>query len=214
MNPLTIPLELCSGKSSLLGTLLGMLEIASGSILVDNVDLENVSRETVREQFVTITQEPLTLLGCTVRVSADPTGRHSDNEIIHALDRVGIWKGVLEDRGGLDEEITSRLSRGQNQLFALARAILKLEGSRAKVLLLDEPTSNIDLETDARIQAILRQEPFRSCSILTVAHRINTIADYDVVVVLDRGRVVELGNPRELATEESSIFAGLIAGNR
>ncbi|KAE8352610.1 putative ATP-binding cassette transporter [Aspergillus coremiiformis] len=189
-----------SGKSSLLGTLLGMLNIKSGSILVDNVDLAHVSRETVREQFVAISQEPLILLGCTVRVSADPTGRHSDTEIIHALDRVGIWKGALEERGGLDGEVATRFSRGQNQLFALARAMLKLEGSRTKVLLLDEATSNIDPETDARIQAILRQEPFRSCSILTVAHRINTIEDYDVVIVLDRGRVARVTSAKRRET--------------
>ncbi|PYH49541.1 putative ATP-binding cassette transporter [Aspergillus saccharolyticus JOP 1030-1] len=202
-----------SGKSSLLGTILGMLEITSGSIMVDNVDLATISREAVRERLVTISQEPLLILGCPVRFNADPTGLVPDADIIAALDRVGIWHDVLDEReGGLDAELGSAtLSRGQTQLFGLARAMLKLQHSDSKVLLLDEATSNIDPETDAQVQALLRQEPFRSCSTLTVAHRSNTIADSDVLLVLEQGRVVEMGDPRELVRRDG-FYAGLVAG--
>ncbi|PYI23686.1 putative ATP-binding cassette transporter [Aspergillus violaceofuscus CBS 115571] len=187
-----------SGKSSLLGTTLGMLELTSGSILIDDLDLSTIPRETVRERLVTIAQNPLIFAGCTVRLNADPTpggsgsGNLPDAEIIAALDRVGLWHGVLAERsGGLDAELgADTLSRGQTQLFGIARAMLKLQRSGARVLLLDEATSHVDRETEARVQALLREEPFRSCSVLAVAHRVESLADYDGVVVLERGRVV------------------------
>ncbi|RAK73686.1 putative ATP-binding cassette transporter [Aspergillus fijiensis CBS 313.89] len=185
-----------SGKSSLLGTILGMLDLTSGSILIDDVDLTSVSRETVRERLVTIAQDPLILAGCTVRLNADPTpgNSHPDAEIIAALDRVGLWHGVLAERsGGLDAELgADTLSRGQTQLLGIARAMLQLQRGGAKVLLLDEATSHVDPETEARVQALLREEPFRSCSVLAVAHRVESIRDYDRVVVLERGRVVDV----------------------
>ncbi|OJK04669.1 hypothetical protein ASPACDRAFT_1892879 [Aspergillus aculeatus ATCC 16872] len=194
-----------SGKTSLLGAILGMLDLTSGSILIDDVDLSQISRETVREHLVTIAQEPLILAGCTVRLNADPTpgNCHPDAEIIAALDRVGLWHGVLAERsGGLDAELSAdTLSRGQTQLLGIARAILKLQRSGAKVLLLDEATSHVDRETETRVQTLLREEPFRSCSVLAVAHRVESIRDYDRVVVLERGRVVDVGDPRKITMQ-------------
>lgn len=189
-----------------------MLDVTNGSILIDGIDLFTLSRETVREKLTTIAQDPLLLVGCTVRFNADPAGQLPDTDIIKALSRVGLWEGLLAERGGLDAEIktTSSLSKGQQQLFGLARAMLKLQHTHTKIVLLDEATSNVDAETDARMQKVLRQEPFSSCSILTVAHRIETIIDSDIVIVLDQGRVIEIGHPRELAGRERSTFAGLL----
>ncbi|KAI2695411.1 hypothetical protein CBS147332_9340 [Penicillium roqueforti] len=201
-----------SGKSSLLSAILGMLTITNGSILIDNVDLATLQPERVRERIVTIPQDPFIMVGCTVRLNTDPTGKFPDADIIAALDRVGIWKGVLDDRGGLEAEITNTLSlsRGQQQLLELARAILKIQASNAKILLIDEATSGVDMETDAHVQALLRREPFHSCTALTVAHRVHTLMDHDLVLVLDHGKVIEMDGPGKLAGRKDSIFSSLL----
>ncbi|PWY72973.1 multidrug resistance-associated protein [Aspergillus heteromorphus CBS 117.55] len=201
-----------SGKSSLLATLLGILDIPSGSIIIDNIDLATISRENVREKIITIPQDPLIIVGGTVRFNADPSGQLSDADIIAALGKVGIWKGVLEERGGLDAEIkdTLSLSIGQQQLLELARAMLKLQVTNAKIVLLDEATSGVDGETDARMQSILRKHPFSSCTMITVAHRVSTIMDSDVVIVMDKGQVVEMDDPGVLAGRNGGVFADFL----
>lgn len=192
---------------------MGITNITNGSILIDNVDLATLPLEMVRERLVTIPQDPFIMLGCTVRLNADPTGKISDTDIITALDQVGIWKGVLAERGGLEAEITDTLSlsRGQQQLLELARAMLKIQESNAKILLIDEVTSSVDLETDARVQALLRREPFHSCTVLTVAHRVHTLMKYDLVLVLDQGKVIEMDKPDELAGKKDSVFSSLLS---
>lgn len=192
-----------------------MLELTNGSILIDGLDLSTISRERVRQKLTTIAQESLLLVGCTVRFNADPTGQLPDTDIINALTQVGLWGSLLAERGGLDAEIksTSSLSKGQQQLFGLARAMIKLQRSHCKIVLLDEATSDVDAETDARMQNILRQEPFSSCSILIVTHRIESIIDSDIVIVLDKGQVSETGDPRELVSRKNSTFASLLQSN-
>jgi ATP-binding cassette, subfamily C (CFTR/MRP), member 1 len=128
---------------------------------------------------------------------------------------------VIQQRGGLDAEVkptSLQLSKGQQQLFGLARAILKVQESTKRgsrpILLLDEPTSNVDSQTDEKIQILLRQtQCFAMLTVLTVAHRIGTILRSDMVVVLDDGRVVETGDPRELQLRSGSVFAGLVDGD-
>jgi ATP-binding cassette, subfamily C (CFTR/MRP), member 1 len=157
------------------------------------------------------------LESCSVRLNADPAGVHTDTEIMSALDRVGLWKSVLEDKGGLDAEMNSSsflLSKGQQQLFGLARALLKVQNSGSrKILLLDEPTSHVDRETDDKMQAVLRETPcLGTCTTLTVAHRIESISHTDLVIVLDAGRIVEMGDPRDLMRRSGSVFAELSRG--
>lgn len=202
-----------SGKSSLLSALLGMLHITGGSILIDNIDLATIPLPSVREKLVTIPQEPFIMVGCTVRFNTDPTGKLPDADIIAALDQVGIWKAVLDERGGLDAEITDTLSlsRGQQQLLEVARAMLKIQVSNTKILLIDEATSGVDMDTDARVQDLLRHEPFLSCTVLTVAHRVHTLVDYDLAIVLDQGEIVEMGAPRDLVGQENSVFRTLLS---
>ncbi|TAQ88798.1 hypothetical protein B7494_g2879 [Chlorociboria aeruginascens] len=188
-----------SGKSSLLLTLLRILEIQSGSILIDGVDLSTIPREKVRTSMTTIPQDPF-IFNDTVRINADPTGVASDDKIISALSKVKLWD-TIESRGGLDAQMKVQpLSHGQQQLFVLARAILCKD--IIKILILDEATSQVDLETDQLMQDIIRRE-FKTHVIITVAHRLNTILDSDRVAVLSHGELVEFGDPRELMGKPS-----------
>ncbi|KAJ5817100.1 P-loop containing nucleoside triphosphate hydrolase protein [Penicillium robsamsonii] len=201
-----------SGKSSLLSTLLGMLTVTSGSIVIDKINLATLPPDKVRQRLVTISQTPLIMVRCTIRFNLDPTEDLPDAVIIAALERVGIWDGVLLERGGLDAEINDSLSlsRGEQQLLQLARAMLKIQATNARVLLIDEGTSSVDMETDSRVQELLQQDPFRTCTLLTVAHRVHTLLNYDVVVVLDRGEVVEMDTPMILSNRKDSIFSSLL----
>jgi len=188
-----------SGKSSFLLTLLRILEIQSGAIFIDGVDLSTIPRERIRTSMITIPQDPF-ILNDTVRVNADPTRIVSDTAIISALQKVKLWE-TIETRGGLDAQMKIQpLSQGQQQLFVLARAILCKE--KIRILILDEATSQVDLETDQLMQDIIREE-FKTHVIITVAHRLNTILDSDRVAVLNQGELTEFGDPRELMEQPS-----------
>jgi ATP-binding cassette, subfamily C (CFTR/MRP), member 1 len=155
--------------------------------------------------MIAIPQDPF-VLSDSVRVNADPTGEASDNAIISALEKVQLWDNI-QIRGGLDAQMKSQpLSQGQQQLFCLARAMLR----KSKILLLDEATSNVDGETDALMQLIIRKE-FAQHTIITVAHRLNTISDSDMVAVLHEGKLVEFGPPGELL-DRPSMFRDLHNG--
>lgn len=193
-----------SGKSSLVGALVRLLEIDSGCIIVDGIDIASVPREKVRQRIVAVPQETLILTG-SLRLNVDPTNDHPNSSIISALERVGLWS-LLAERGGLDVEIADLgLSKGQHQLLALSRAILR----KGKILLLDEPTSNVDWETDATMQRILKEE-FGDCTVVTVAHRLESIMGCDAVAVVDAGKLIEVGHPDELVTREDGWLAGLV----
>lgn len=154
----------------------------------------------------------MTLPG-TVRTNLDPNGSFDgqlgDEALLKALEKTFLWDDVIKSRGGLDATFAEvGLSHGQQQLFALARAILHKDQSR--VVLLDEATSSVDHETDKLLQKVLREE-FLSHTVLAVAHRLDTIEDYDVVVVMDNGRIVEVGNPGQLREQTGSAFQRLYA---
>jgi ATP-binding cassette subfamily C (CFTR/MRP) protein 1 len=199
-----------SGKSSLLSVLLRILDLDSGSITVDSLDLSLLPREIIRSRLITIPQEPFILAG-SVRLNADPTSFASDEAIILALKKIKLWD-ILEARGGLDADMMSNpLSQGQGQIFCLARAMLrtKAEGSRGRgILVLDEATSNVDAETDQLIQKLIREE-FGGYTIITVAHRLDTIRDSDWVAVLDGGRLVEWGRPEVVLGKEDERALGV-----
>jgi ATP-binding cassette subfamily C (CFTR/MRP) protein 1 len=197
-----------SGKSSLLSVLLRILDNSSGTITIDNLDLSTIPRELIRSRIVAIPQEPFILSG-SVRLNADPTGLIPDDLIIAALSKVGLWT-ILESRGGLEVEMAANpLSQGQQQIFCLARAMLR-EGRR--ILVLDEATSNVDAETDGLVQKLIREE-FAEWTIVTVAHRLDTILDSDRILVLDKGILVENGSPEELIARKG-VFWELRGGIR
>jgi ATP-binding cassette subfamily C (CFTR/MRP) protein 1 len=167
---------------------------------MDGLDLRTIPREVIRTRITAIPQDPFILSG-TVRANADTSNSSTDDAIISALKKVQLWNAI-QDRGGLGAQMkTQPLSQGQMQLFCLARAMLR----KSRILVLDEATSNVDGETDALMQKIVREE-FGDCTIVTVAHRLDTIVDSDVVAVLNEGRLVEFGAPGELMKIPSSIF--------
>ena len=139
-----------------------------------------------------------------MRINLDPFSIHSDDEVWRALEHAHLKTFISGLENGLEHEVTEggdNLSVGQRQLVCLARALLR----KTKVLVLDEATAAVDLETDDLIQATIR-EAFVDCTVLTIAHRLNTIMDYDRIVVLEKGAVSEFEAPSKLLADSSSIF--------
>lgn len=179
-------------------TLLHLLEY-SGSIVIDGIDIAHISRQQLRSRITTLPQDPIELDG-SVRdnlapfLSSNPShdARQkpiNDDEMEEALSKVGIWKHI-SSQGGLDASLsTVGLSQGQKQLLCLARAILHNASTGSKILLVDEATSNVDQETDSRMQAVMA-DAFTGCTVLTIAHRLKTLEDVDVVLEMDAGSVV------------------------
>ncbi|KAK4444931.1 ABC multidrug transporter [Podospora aff. communis PSN243] len=200
-----------SGKSSLIATLARLLEIDSGVILVDGFDLATIPRETIRERILFIPQDPLILTGLSIRMNVDPSGTKLDAVLIAALQRVGLWDGLLCDRSrGLDAELTAAsLSKGQQQLLALARALVLKDWK--KIVLLDEATSNVDGDTAAVVQRVVGEE-FEGRTVIVVAHRLETIMDSDTIVVMEDGCVVEAGPPQGLSKKKGGRFVKLVMG--
>ncbi len=179
-----------------------LAEIESGDILIDGISIKTVPRNTIRRYLVAMPQEPLLLAG-TVRFNADPFAEHSDESILSALDEVGILD-VITAGGGLDASLnTIPLSRGQQQLFSLARPIL----SNSRIVVLDEMTSSVDAVTEAKMMEVVNNK-FADRTVLAVAHHLRTIRDFDKIVVLNQGRVVETGSPDELI-QQAGVFSDL-----
>lgn len=157
-----------SGKSSLILSLLRLVDLNEGTIVIDGVDISTISRQEIRERLIAIPQDLFTLPG-SIRSNADTLGTASDEEIISTLKKLSIWE-ILERRGGLDSVLPGNtLSQGEQQLFGLARALLRKDQSR--VLILDEATSSVDSETDSVMQNVIKEE-FCHHTIISVAHRV------------------------------------------
>ncbi|CAJ0544905.1 Ff.00g084500.m01.CDS01 [Fusarium sp. VM40] len=191
-----------SGKSSLIFSLYRGMHIKSGRVVIDGIDLATVPPEEIRSRINTITQNPLLIPG-SVRFNLDFRGHQNDVQILSACRRVGLDEYLLA-HGGLDAELSSlALSPGQTQLFCLARALLQPK----KILILDEVTSNVDHKTDLQMRKVIEQE-FQGCTIITIAHRLDFIANYDRIVVLEQGQLVEWDSPQALLSRPSH-FASL-----
>ncbi|MCJ1392591.1 hypothetical protein MMC18_005461 [Xylographa bjoerkii] len=196
-----------SGKSTLIATLLRMLDLDRGSIWIDNVDLSTVPRQEVRSRMIVMPQDPYFFNG-SVRLNLDPTSELSDATIIKALTKTQVW-ATIQKQGGLDAMVTDEfLSHGQRQLLCLSGAILH-EGK--KIFILDEATSGVDKASDELMQRLIRSE-FQDHTVIAIAHRLDTILDFDQVIVMDKGAVLETGNPMALlrhgkANKQPSQFA-------
>ena len=192
-----------SGKSSLLLTLLRLLEPESGTIFIDGYDLLTIPREIIRNRLVAIPQDPF-ILTDTVRANIDPLNVIPDDLLISTLTKVHLWT-IISARGGLLAQMKAQpLSQGQQQLFCLAKAMLR----DSNVLILDEATSSLDEESERWIQEVIREE-FKGWTIVMVAHRMESVLDMDMVAVLDKGQLVEVGTPTELLCKEGGVFRRL-----
>lgn len=189
-----------SGKSTLLVTLFRLVEIESaGTIFMDGVDIRSVSLQTLRESLSIIPQDPVLFQG-TLLYNLDATGKASKDDVWKALETASptMFREYRASPNGLDSMISEggkNLSAGQRQLICLARALLR----KSKILVLDEATSSVDPRTDAQIQDTIRREFVnKGVSVITVAHRLDTVLGSDKIAVLGDGALIEYGTPEEL----------------
>ena len=209
-----------SGKSTLSLAFFRFLEAESGSIVIDGIDISTITLEALRRRLTIIPQDSQLFKG-TVRMNLDPIGVYDDGDMWFALQRCQLASGsndgpfapdansVIKSLDDTVEQGGANFSAGQRQLLSLARGLLKMRESR--VLILDESTANLDSESDALIQRTIREHMAPGATILTVAHRLKTIIDYDKVLVLDKGKVLEYDSPSNLLAKESSSFYQLCA---
>ncbi|KAF9279758.1 hypothetical protein BGZ68_007716 [Mortierella alpina] len=196
-----------AGKSSVTMALFRIIEAAEGSITIDGIDISTLGLQELRSRLTIIPQDPF-LFGDSIRSNMDPFGRHTDTELWAALESASLKTYVSSLSEGLSTTIENggeNMSLGQRQLMSLARAML---AKNTRILCLDEATAAIDIETDNAIQQALRRE-FRGCTVLTIAHRINTIMDNDRILVLDNGEMKEFETPAKLLADTNSIFYSL-----
>lgn len=191
-----------SGKSTLFLALFRMVELNQGQILLDGLDISTVGLAQLRSRLAIIPQDPFLFSG-TIRENLDPCGQNPDQKLLDALDQCHL-SSVVNRMGGLDAEVGERgksFSVGQRQLLCLARALL----TQAKLLCIDEATASVDQKTDKLLQQTIR-EKFQDKTVLTIAHRINTIMDCDRVLVMHAGKVAEFDTPVALCQNDRSIF--------
>ncbi|SMY26987.1 unnamed protein product [Zymoseptoria tritici ST99CH_1A5] len=191
-----------SGKTSLMLALFQVLPLRSGSIIIDGVDISTLSADQLQEHLIGVPQQAF-IMPDSVRRNLDPSGRLSDHDLNAVLSKVALQE-VIEQLGGLDAALDqTRLSQGQQQLFCLARALCRKRSGGA-VIVLDEPTSNLDSDAHSLISELIRSE-FRDCTVITIAHRVDTILSSDVVIFMDNAQVVGFGPPQRLLEENASF---------
>ncbi|KAJ7969064.1 ABC transporter C family member 2-like [Quillaja saponaria] len=196
-----------AGKSSMLNALFRIVELERGRITIDGYDIYKFGVKDLRKVLSIIPQSPLIFSG-TIRFNLDPFNEHNDADLWEALERANMKDVIRRNSFGLDAEASEggeNFSVGQRQLLSLARALLR----RSKVLVLDEATAAVDVRTDALIQKTIREE-FCSCTMLIIAHRLNTIIDCDQILVLDAGQVLEHNSPEKLLSDEGSAFYRMV----
>ncbi|XP_074603021.1 multidrug resistance-associated protein 1-like [Brevipalpus obovatus] len=195
-----------AGKSTITQSLFRLIEPAEGKIMIDNHDITDIPLNYLRSRLAIIPQDPVLFSG-SLRFNLDPFGKYSEAEIWESLGYAHLRNFVVSLSGQLQYQVAekgSNLSIGQRQMLCLARALLK----KPKILLLDEATAAIDMETDALIQKTIRQE-MKSCTVITIAHRLNTIMDSDRVIVLDHGSIKECDSPSRLINDPDTVFYSL-----
>ncbi|XP_023687022.1 ATP-binding cassette sub-family C member 3 isoform X2 [Paramormyrops kingsleyae] len=194
-----------AGKSSMTLCLFRLLEAASGEITIDGVKVSEIGLHDLRSKLTIIPQEPVLFSG-SLRMNLDPFDSYSNEEVWKALELSHLKRFVNNNPSKLDLTCTEggeNLSVGQRQLVCLARALLR----KTRILILDEATAAIDLETDDLIQSTIRTQ-FEDCTVFTIAHRLNTIMDYTRILVLDKGQIAEFDTPTSLIGQKG-IFYGM-----
>lgn len=192
-----------AGKSSLIAALFRLSELTSGTIQIDGIDIESIDLKLLRSGISIIPQNP-TLFSGTIRFNLDPLSEYCNEQLWSVLESVNMksyvsslcdqLQSVLEGNG-------SSLSVGQRQLLCLARALL----GRNRIIILDEATANVDYQTDELIQQTIR-EHFHSCTVLTIAHRIQSVIDYDRIMVMHLGSIHEFDSPQRLIKSKGMFY--------
>jgi len=192
-------------------SLFSAVRVCSGEILLDGVNIARVPLNRLRTSLSIIPQDPVLFTG-TVRFNLDP-GRTADDDEIWTVLKIAQLQQLVESLPHrLDTLVTDagdNFSIGQKQLFCLARALLR----RCKVLVMDEATASIDVDTDSVIQSVTQQH-LVDCTVFIIAHRLSTIRNCDMIIVLNDGYVVETGSPGELASRSGGHFAKILAENQ
>lgn len=195
-----------AGKSSLTLSLFRLIEPTSGKIIIDNFDVTQIGLQELRSKLTIIPQDPVLFSG-TLRTNLDPFDQYTEEQLWMAIEHSHLKDFVKSQDNQLEHEVVEggeNLSVGQRQLICLARALLR----KTKILVLDEATAAVDVETDSLIQSTIKKE-FEDCTIITIAHRLNTIIDSNRVVVLDQGSIAEFDTPNNLLANNKSIFYSL-----
>ena len=188
-----------SGKSSLVNSLFRVIEATEGRIIIDGIDIAEVGLDLLRQKLCVIPQDPALFQG-KLRDNIDPLHQFSDKKILKNINLVQLTL----DNNSLDMDVkenASNFSVGQKQLICIARALLR----KCKIIILDEATASIDFKTDILIQNIIKNR-FNNCTVLTIAHRINTILESNRIMILDKGRLVEFDTPENLRKIPNSQF--------
>ena len=196
-----------SGKSSLMVALFRFCGLRQGKIQIDGIDISKVRLARLRGLLCIIPQDPV-MFSSTLRFNLDPFHEYKDDDLWTVLRKVSLFEFVSTLPNKLEEVVAEggeNLSVGQRQLVCIARALLR----RPKILVMDEATASIDNETDALIQTMVREE-FKHATVLTIAHRLNTIMDSDRVLVLDSGNVIEYDKPENLLNKSGGTFRGMV----
>uniref|UniRef100_UPI00398E4C36 multidrug resistance-associated protein 1 n=1 Tax=Pristiophorus japonicus TaxID=55135 RepID=UPI00398E4C36 len=191
-----------AGKSSFALGLFRIIEPAEGQIYIDGIDITKIGLHDLRFQITIIPQDPVLFSG-SLRMNLDPFDQYSDADLWKALELAHLKTFVTGLPDKLNHECSEggeNLSVGQRQLLCLARALLR----KSKILVLDEATAAVDLETDKLIQSTIRNQ-FDECTVLTIAHRLNTIMDYTRVMVLDKGQIVEFDTTPNLIDKKGAF---------
>uniref|UniRef100_A0A4W4HDE0 ABC transporter domain-containing protein n=1 Tax=Electrophorus electricus TaxID=8005 RepID=A0A4W4HDE0_ELEEL len=196
-----------AGKSSLALGIFRILEAAKGEIYIDGINIAELGLHDLRSRITIIPQDPVLFSG-SLRMNLDPFDAYSDEEVWKALELAHLKNFV----SGLPDKLNYDPAQplGQRQLVCLARALLR----KTRILVLDEATAAVDLETDALIQSTIRSQ-FEDCAVLTIAHRLNTVMDYTKVIVMDKGHIVEMDSPSNLIAQSGQFYrmcreAGLV----
>ncbi|XP_046560393.1 multidrug resistance-associated protein 1-like [Haliotis rubra] len=192
-----------AGKSSLTLSLFRLIEAAGGEIVIDGVSINSLGLHDLRGKLTILPQDPVIFTG-SLRSNLDPFSEYSDKELWTVLEQAHLKQFILTFPDTIHHECGEEgreLSVGQRQLVCLARTLLR----NTKILVLDEATAAVDMETDDLIQQTIRSE-FKDCTVLTIAHRLNTVMDYDRILVLEQGRVAEYDTPENLLQQPNSIF--------
>ncbi len=196
-----------SGKSSMFTALFRLVEPAEGTIFIDGIDTQKMGLNTLRSRIAIIPQDPVLFVG-NIRGNLDPFDTYEDHEIWNALKLCNMYEAINtrpDKLSTLVSEGGANFSQGERQLLCIARALLR----KPKILLLDEATASIDFKTDGLIQTMIKDN-FKNCTTLTIAHRLNTIADSDIIMVLDDGNVIEFDSPKNLLQLENGVYKDMV----